>query len=210
MEKAYDGESYSASSIIDEEEFSPPENFSLVEPGVYRSAFPMKRNFSFLARLRLKSVLTLILEEYPHANSEFNARQGVTLFQYGMEGNKEPFRKMPDETAAAALRVIMDPANQPILIHCNEGKHRTGSLVGLLRRARGWALSSTLDEYMLFAQTKARIIDQRFIELFDLGLIKQVDHTLESRVPLEVSEAVLIKKPSASDDTTPQEERLPE
>ncbi len=137
---------------MDEEEFCPPENFALIEPGIYRSAFPMKRNFSFLVRLKLKSILTLILEEYPAANKEFNERHGVKLFQFGMEGNKEPFRSMPAEKTAEALRVVMDPVNQPILIHCNEGKHRTGSLVGLLRRARGWALSSTLDEYMLFAQ----------------------------------------------------------
>lgn len=35
---------------------------SQVEPGVYRSAFPGKRNFPFLECLGLKSILTLVLE----------------------------------------------------------------------------------------------------------------------------------------------------
>ena len=33
-----------------------------------RSAFPLRKNFPYLERIGLKSVLTLILEEYPAAN----------------------------------------------------------------------------------------------------------------------------------------------
>jgi tyrosine-protein phosphatase SIW14 len=158
-------------ALDDDEEFCPPENFAMIESGIYRSAFPMKRNFSYLKRLGLRSILTLILEEYPAANREFNEQNGVRLFQFGMEGNKEPFRSMPPLKAAAALQAVLDPRHHPILIHCNEGKHRTGCLVGLVRRARGWALSSILDEYMHYAQAKGRIVDQRFIELFDPSLL---------------------------------------
>lgn len=39
------------------EELVPPQNFTMVSSGVYRSAFPKKKNFSFLRQLRLKSVL---------------------------------------------------------------------------------------------------------------------------------------------------------
>lgn len=35
----------------------PPDNFAMVCKGVYRSAFPTKKNFPFLERLKLKSVL---------------------------------------------------------------------------------------------------------------------------------------------------------
>jgi len=112
-------------------------------------------------------VLTLILEEYPAANSEFNEQHGIQLLRFGMEGNKEPFRSMPRDTATAALAAVLDPSNRPLLIHCNEGKHRTGTVVGLLRRHRGWALSSVLDEYILYAGAKARVADQIFIEHFD-------------------------------------------
>lgn len=40
------------------------------------------------------------------------------------------------------LRDILDPCNHPLLIHCNKGKHRTGSVVGCLRKIRDWSLSS--------------------------------------------------------------------
>jgi len=40
-----------------EEELVPPANFALVCKGVYRSGFPKKRNFPFLRKLGIKSVL---------------------------------------------------------------------------------------------------------------------------------------------------------
>ena len=45
------------SEVEEEEELIPPENLSMVCKGVYRSAFPKKKNFAFLKRLGLKSVL---------------------------------------------------------------------------------------------------------------------------------------------------------
>eukprot|EP00614_Pseudopedinella_elastica_P003870 CAMPEP_0172610504 /NCGR_PEP_ID=MMETSP1068-20121228/30308_1 /TAXON_ID=35684 /ORGANISM="Pseudopedinella elastica, Strain CCMP716" /LENGTH=227 /DNA_ID=CAMNT_0013414237 /DNA_START=184 /DNA_END=867 /DNA_ORIENTATION=- len=192
--------SLAANGIDDDEEFCPPENFAIVEPGIYRSAFPMRRNFSYLARIGLRSILTLILEEYPEANTEFNKQNGVKLFQFGLEGNKEPFRSMPLDKACEALRALMDPRNHPILVHCNEGKHRTGCVVAMLRRCRGWALSSTLDEYILYAQSKARIIDQRFIELFDPASIGGGEECSPFRVSTEAEAALAASKSTEAEN----------
>ena len=38
--------------------------------------------------------------------------------------------------------------------------------MGCIRRTQGWGLSSIFDEYIRFASTKARIVDQRYIEFF--------------------------------------------
>jgi hypothetical protein len=40
-----------------EEQLLPPENFTLVTPFIYRSGFPKKKNFQFLKKLKLKSIL---------------------------------------------------------------------------------------------------------------------------------------------------------
>ena len=66
----------------------PMENFVLVSPGIFRSAFPKKRNFSFLKKLKLKSILTLILEEYPTQNMAFLQDNNIKFFQFGVAGNK--------------------------------------------------------------------------------------------------------------------------
>ncbi|KAJ3297649.1 hypothetical protein HK104_000282, partial [Borealophlyctis nickersoniae] len=60
----------------------------MVSAGVYRSAFPKKKNFAFLKKLGLKSILTLILEDYPEINKKFLQENGITLFQFGVAGNK--------------------------------------------------------------------------------------------------------------------------
>jgi tyrosine-protein phosphatase SIW14 len=46
-------------------ELLPPQNFAMVESGVYRSSFPRTKNCSFLRSLNLKTVISLVPEEYP-------------------------------------------------------------------------------------------------------------------------------------------------
>lgn len=53
-----------------------------------------------------------------------------------------------------------------MLIHCNKGKHRTGCLVGCLRKLQQWSLTMIFDEYRRFSFPKPRSMDQEFIELY--------------------------------------------
>lgn len=106
-------------------------------------------------------------EEYAANNREFAGRNGIRIFQFGIEGNKEPFVDIPEEVIRAACTQLLDTRNYPILIHCNKGKHRTGVLAGCVRKIQGWTLTSIFDEYRRFAGTKVRMLDQQFIELFD-------------------------------------------
>ncbi|CAH2352885.1 inositol phosphatase Siw14p [[Candida] railenensis] len=157
-----------ASPILDEgAELTPPENFAPVINTIYRSSFPQPVNFTFLKKLKLKSILCLIPEDYPLLHQKFLEEQGIKLFQLGMSGNKEPFVKISSELITDAIKIVIDPENQPILIHCNRGKHRTGCLVGVLRRLQKWSLTIIFDEYRKFAAPKERPMDQQFIELYD-------------------------------------------
>lgn len=167
-------------SGLDHQNLCPPENFAPVVGQIYRSSFPQPANFPFVKRLRLKSVLCLIPEEYPQIHEEFFKEQGIKLFQMGMSGNKEPFVRIPHDTITEALKVVLNPENQPILIHCNRGKHRTGCLVGVLRRLQRWSLTIIFDEYRKFAAPKERPMDQQFIELYNDAEIRQYaeDHRL--------------------------------
>ncbi|KAG2688477.1 hypothetical protein I3760_09G097500 [Carya illinoinensis] len=155
-----------------EELLVPPLNFAMVNKGVFRSGFPDSANFGFLKSLGLRSIICLCPETYPQANNEFLKTNGIKLFQFGIDGCKEPFVNIPEETIRGALKVVLDARNHPLLIHCKRGKHRTGCLVGCLRRLQRWCLSSVFDEYQRFAAAKARVSDQRFIELFDVSSLK--------------------------------------
>ncbi|KAB2060351.1 hypothetical protein ERO13_A10G010600v2 [Gossypium hirsutum] len=157
-----------------EELFVPPLNFAMVDNGVFRSGFPDSANFSFLQSLGLRSIIYLCPESYPEANNEFLKANGIRLFQFGIDGCKEPFVNIPEETIREALNVVLDVKNHPLLIHCKRGKHRTGCVVGCLRKLQRWCLSSIFDEYQRFAAAKARVSDQRFMEKFDVSGMKHL------------------------------------
>lgn len=146
---------------------TPPENFAPVINKIYRSSFPQPNNFTFLKKLKLKSILCLIPEEYPSIHEDFFREQNIKLFQLGMSGNKEPFVKISHDLITEAIKIVLNPENHPILIHCNRGKHRTGCLVGVLRRLQKWSLTIIFDEYRKFAAPKERPMDQQFIELYN-------------------------------------------
>lgn len=142
---------------------------------IYRSSVPRVENFHFLQhRLKLKSVLVLIPEELPAENEDFLQRADIHLFQVGMSGNKEPFVNIPSDLLTRAMEIVLNPANQPILIHCNRGKHRTGCLIGCIRKLQNWSLTMIFDEYRRFAFPKARALDQQFIEMYDDEEIKRI------------------------------------
>lgn len=137
-----------------------------------RSTLTFSRRSASAAYCASLLTSTLILEDYPEQNIDFLDENGITFFQYGIPGNKEPFVQsaslltVPDETITAALTTILDRRNHPMLIHCNKGKHRTGCLVGCLRKLQQWSLTMIFDEYRRFSFPKPRSMDQEFIELY--------------------------------------------
>ncbi|XP_062228398.1 probable tyrosine-protein phosphatase DSP2 isoform X2 [Phragmites australis] len=161
-------------AVCEEAALVPPLNFAMVDDGIFRSGFPETANFRFLKSLNLRSIVYLCPEPYPETNTVFLEKNEIKLHQFGIEGRKEPFVNIPDDKIREALKVVLDPRNQPLLIHCKRGKHRTGCVVGCLRKLQKWCLSSVFDEYHRFAASKARITDQRFMELFDVSSLKHL------------------------------------
>ncbi|KAJ4812623.1 Phosphotyrosine protein phosphatases superfamily protein [Rhynchospora pubera] len=83
------------------------------------------------------------------------------------------FTEIHREIIKEALKVILDEQNYPLLIHCRSGKHRTGCVVGCIRKMQRWCLLSIVEEYRQFAGAKARNCDERFIEFFDVSNLKK-------------------------------------
>ncbi|TMW90625.1 hypothetical protein EJD97_015456 [Solanum chilense] len=154
-----------------------PNNFSAVEDNcIYRSGLPQPSNFPFLKSLNLRSIIYLCPEPYPEENLEFLRINSIKLFQFGIDGTKEP-SAMSSSAITEALKVITDVRNHPVLIHCKRGKHRTGCLVGCLRKLQNWCMSAVVEEYKHYAGTKWRETDLKFLEKYDVSRIR---HCLES------------------------------
>ncbi|ETN99029.1 hypothetical protein RFI_38459 [Reticulomyxa filosa] len=147
----------------------PPPLFAVVSNGVYRSGYPRERSFSFLKALKLKTCVYLGLHKVIPELKTFIDQEKITLYQIPIEGNKEPFIKIPEDKIIEALRYVLDTKNHPLLVFCEAGAHRTGALMGCVRKLQQWSLTCIFDEYRRFARDQIiRLLDMQFIDLFDL------------------------------------------
>ncbi len=181
-------------------ELLAPENFAVVEGGVYRSSFPRSKNIQFLKKLKLKSVVSLVPEDYPQVMLEFYHSQGTKLLAHGLEGNKWPFKGIDFARLQYTLHDILNPDNRPLLIHCNKGKHRTGSVIGCLRKIRNWAISAIFAEYLLYASPKTRLEDQMLIESFEYDPTFRLDEDSEKKLFKEMKKKAKLKKDDDDDE----------
>eukprot|EP00833_Pecoramyces_ruminatium_P005478 jgi/Orpsp1_1/1179510/evm.model.c7180000069601.2 len=57
----------------------------MVSKGIYRSGFPNTKNFAFLKKLKLKSIMYLSPDEYFEENYQFMKENNIQFFQYKIE-----------------------------------------------------------------------------------------------------------------------------
>jgi tyrosine-protein phosphatase SIW14 len=145
-----------------------PHNFGIVVPGVYRSSFPRSHDFEYIKGLGLKTIVTLVKkEELDHDLETFVSREGIRQVVFNMKGTKK--EAIPLSTMKAILSIVLDKSNYPLLIHCNHGKHRTGCVVGVVRKVAGWDAESVVAEYKSYAEPKAREVDVTYLDDFQVS-----------------------------------------
>lgn len=91
--------------------------------------------------------------------------QEIRLHHLGVE-NSLNYDPITEEIVLAALDIIINPASCPLIVMCNLGRHRTGTVIGILRKLQKWNLASILEEYRRYAGPKVRVLNEQFIELF--------------------------------------------
>lgn len=142
-----------------------PLNFGVVIPGVYRSSYPKPHDYDYIKGLKLKTVVTLVKkDELDEELQNFTLQNGINQRKFYMQGTKKA--SIPLDTMAAILEVMMDKQNHPILLHCNQGKHRTGCVIAVARIISGWSRDTALDEYRAYAEPKVREGDLNYIASF--------------------------------------------
>jgi tyrosine-protein phosphatase SIW14 len=148
-----------------------------------------------LETLNLKTIVTLVSGAISAEYSNFMATHGIRHVVIPIAANEGSIQIRHREILDA-LAVIVKPANWPLLIHCAQGDHRTGCVVGILRRAQGMDLHEILGEYYDCAGTSARELDEEFITTFSPALVNLV-----ARVGDYVDDPVIYHDvPDGSDD----------
>jgi hypothetical protein len=123
---------------------APVRNFGMVEEGIlYRSAQPNTLALPWLRRYGIASIVNLREEQYDDG-ARLLAGLGFTSYLHLSIDNYAP----PTEAQALEfLRFVQDRRHWPVLVHCAEGKGRTGVLVALTRYAiDGWSIDQALAE----------------------------------------------------------------
>ncbi|POS84482.1 hypothetical protein EPUL_004268 [Erysiphe pulchra] len=159
-----------------------PNNFGIVTPGVFRSGFPKTEDFPYLQKLHLKTILSLVKKDFSSEFQSFVKKNGINHKVLDMTGTKKV--EIPEIMMRQIMSVVLDYSNYPILIHCNQGRHRTGCTIAVLRHVQGWDLKKILHEYRDFAAPKERNCDIEYIANFKkttLGHFAMKSSRLHSR-----------------------------
>jgi len=107
-------------------------NLYLIEDGFYRGSQPTAQGFQELQDLGVKTVLDLA---GGGGDSVYVPGGPLKLVHIPMTAFE-----LRDDRVLEALRVMVDPANRPLMIHCKQGADRTGALVALYRIVvQGWS-----------------------------------------------------------------------
>lgn len=155
----------------------PPLNFCPVERYLYRSGQPSPINFPFLLNLHLKTIIWLANDEPQDNLLEFMDRYNINLQLAAInpDGGEDdnPWDGLTEHSIINALNTIVSKKHYPLLICCGMGRHRTGTIVGCLRRLMGWNLASVSEEYRRFTGSRGgRILVELLIEAFDTNLVE--------------------------------------
>jgi len=115
------------------------QNLYRVEDGFYRGAQPSADGFKELAKLGVKTVIDLA----------GGGGDGAFVKDGSLKLVHVPLHawSLRDDRVLEALRVMADPSNRPVMIHCQHGADRTGALVALYRVVvQGWTKQRAVEE----------------------------------------------------------------
>lgn len=119
------------------------DNLHRVDAGIFRGAQPDEDGFRELHKLGIKTVVNLrALHSDDDEVAEAGLKGQLVLKHIGF--NTWHPEKEDIETF---LDVVLDPANQPIFIHCQHGADRTGTMCAIYRIVvNGWDREAAIDE----------------------------------------------------------------
>lgn len=110
------------------------DNFGCINEKFYRGAQPTGSDYKDLAALGIKTIVDL------QQDGERNEQQmvegaGMKFYRIGLSDSSWPSA----EKAEQFIKIVNDPANQPVFIHCHGGRHRAGIMTAIYRMTHdGW------------------------------------------------------------------------
>src|SRR5215216_3594146 len=117
-------------------------NFGCVNESYYRGAQPKERDYEGLARMGIKTIIDLQREGEADEKQMVEAA-GMKFYRIPMGDKSWPGAGQAEEF----LKLVNDPANQPVFVHCRGGRHRTGAMTAVYRMTRNeWTADQAYQE----------------------------------------------------------------
>jgi protein tyrosine/serine phosphatase len=118
------------------------ENFGKVNDNYYRGSQPDANGFAELKRLGIKTVIDLRKDSLREA-PELARAAGMEYFNIPLKASTPA----TEEQTEYFLKLVNDPNNWPVYVHCKGGRHRTGALTGIYRITHdGWTADQVYKE----------------------------------------------------------------
>ena len=119
------------------------DNFGRVGPTYYRGAQPEGHDYADLAALGVRTLINLTSDDAERNEKVLTERAGMNYFQIPMTTHRPPTTGQ----LAEFLRIVNEPANQPVYVHCVGGRHRTGVMTAAYRMtAENWTADRAFKE----------------------------------------------------------------
>lgn len=125
----------------------PPFRFSTVQQGLYRGAYPTLKNFRFLQRLRLRSIVSVTPEPPTADLVAFCAAESIALHHFYAEKFTSDNVTVSPATVSQILQLLVKQEHLPLYLHCLDGANVTGIIVMVLRKLQNWTKVATLSEF---------------------------------------------------------------
>jgi len=114
-------------------------NFAMISPILYRGEQPTAEGFRELKKIGVKTVVSL-----RNFHSDRALMRGTGLQYVRINSNAW---NPEEEDLVVFLKVLSDPANQPVFVHCAQGADRTGFMVASHRIVElGWTVDEAVTE----------------------------------------------------------------
>jgi protein tyrosine/serine phosphatase len=117
-------------------------NFGRTSDNYFRGAQPDSRDYQDLAALGIKTVIDLTRDGRSD-EAGLVQRAGMQFYRIPLTTSERPSESAVNQF----LKLVNDPANWPVFVHCQGGRHRTGVMTAVYRMTNeGWSANKAYEE----------------------------------------------------------------